>query len=245
MKADLTRQWRLLDLQQLDTRLAQLAHKERGLATRAELEQAQQRAGRAEEDLVLARIAVSDVDREVTKAGQDTQLVRDRAARDNQRLESGQGSAKDLQALQHELQALARRQGELEEIELEVMERAEATRAELERAEREHAEQTQRITDLQQRLDGELREISTERDSVSTQREQVAAGVGDDLVTLYDRIREGGGAGAAALRQRRCEGCHLELNQVDLGRIRNAPEDEVVRCEECRCILVRTAESGL
>ena len=72
------------------------------------------------------------------------------------------------------------------------------------------------------------------------------AGVGEDLVALYEKIRaSSGGIGAAALRHRRCEGCRLELNQVDINRIRGAADDEVLRCEECRRILVRTAESGL
>ncbi len=48
-----------------------------------------------------------------------------------------------------------------------------------------------------------------------------------------------------ALRQRRCHGCQLELNAVDLNHIKAAAEDEVIRCEECRRILVRTPESGL
>ena len=70
--------------------------------------------------------------------------------------------------------------------------------------------------------------------------------VGADLVALYEKIRvANGGTGAAALHQRRCGGCQLELNPVEIQRIRSAPEDEVLRCEECRRILVRTAESGL
>ena len=32
---------------------------------------------------------------------------------------------------------------------------------------------------------------------------------------------------------------------TDIGRIREAAPDEVLRCEECRRILVRTPESGL
>ncbi|MGN6610349.1 MAG: zinc ribbon domain-containing protein, partial [Angustibacter sp.] len=62
----------------------------------------------------------------------------------------------------------------------------------------------------------------------------------------YERIRaSSGGLGAAALRQRRCGGCQLELNNVDMNRIKAAPADEVLRCEECGRILVRTGESGL
>ena len=64
-------------------------------------------------------------------------------------------------------------------------------------------------------------------------------------MALYEKMRAQHGVGAAALRGGRCEGCHLSLNTVDLARIRAAPPDEVLRCEECRRILVRTAESGL
>ena len=42
---------------------------------------------------------------------------------------------------------------------------------------------------------------------------------GDDLVALYEKIRApSGGLGAAALRQRRCGGCRLELEHVDMSR---------------------------
>jgi predicted nucleic acid-binding Zn-ribbon protein len=47
------------------------------------------------------------------------------------------------------------------------------------------------------------------------------------------------------LRRGRCEGCHVSLSTVELNEIRAAAPDEVVRHDECRRILVRTAESGL
>ena len=75
---------------------------------------------------------------------------------------------------------------------------------------------------------------------------EVAATVPDDLLALYTKLRDSsGGVGAAALRRGQCEGCHLQLNTTDLNRIREADADEVVRCEECRRILIRTADSGL
>ena len=74
----------------------------------------------------------------------------------------------------------------------------------------------------------------------------LAADLPADLVTLYDKIRESsGGLGAALLRSGRCGGCRLELYGADLARVKAAAPDEVVRCEECRRIMVRTAESGL
>ena len=66
-----------------------------------------------------------------------------------------------------------------------------------------------------------------------------------DLLALYDQIRKSKGVGAAMLRAGRCEGCHLNVDAADLKAIRAAAPDEVVRCEECRRILIRTPESGL
>jgi hypothetical protein len=51
--------------------------------------------------------------------------------------------------------------------------------------------------------------------------------------------------GAALLRGGRCGGCRLELSGSERARVKAAPPDEVMRCEECRRIMVRTAESGL
>lgn len=211
-----------------------------------ELAQAQEHHTRVEEELVLARTAVGDVDREITKAEADVQLVRDRAARNTSRLESGQGSAKELQGLQHELDTLARRQSELEDVELEVMERAETLRADQQRLEGEVEETGSRVQELTARRDAELGELHTETAQVQRERDELAPVFDADLLSLYERSRERhGGTGAAALSQRRCGGCGLELNSADLSRIRGAAENEVLRCEECGRILVRTAESGL
>jgi predicted nucleic acid-binding Zn-ribbon protein len=199
-----------------------------------------------DDDLVRARTAEADVQREVAKADSDVQLVRDRSARNQTRLMAGQGTAKDMQALQHEVDSLTRRQAELEDIELEVMERAEGLAAAVAELEGQRAELVARIDELTAARDRVLTELETEAATVARPRADIVAGVGDELVALYEKIRaSSGGIGAAALRQRRCEGCRLELNQVDINRIRAAADDEVLRCEECRRILVRTSESGL
>ncbi len=131
MKADPFRQLRLLDLQALDTRLAQLAHSRKVLPQHAEIAELEGHAKTLDDELVRVRTAVGDVEREVAKAEADVQLVRDRAERDRSRLDAGVGTSKDLLGLQHELETLARRQSELEDIELEVMERAEALQSDL------------------------------------------------------------------------------------------------------------------
>jgi len=246
LKADPSRQWRLLDLQAIDTRLDQIAHAKKSLPQLAQLKDLQTQSDLLGTELVRVRTELSDVQREVAKAESDVQLVRERAARDQARLDSGTGTAKDLQAIQHELQSLARRQSELEDVEIEIMERAEAAGAEVARLEAEHATLATDLEAARVAQDDALREYEAEAAKVAAPRADTVAGVGEDLVALYEKIRtQTGGLGAAALRQRRCGGCQLELNNVEMNRIKAAAEDEVLRCEECRRILVRTAESGL
>jgi len=161
-------------------------------------------------------------------------------------MDAGQGTAKDMQALQHEVESLARRQSDLEDVELEVMERAEGLAADVTRLESARAELSGRVAELETLRDRAFAEMDAEVEQIGRSRADVVAGVGQDLVDLYAKIRaSSGGIGAAVLRQRRCEGCNLELNQVDINRFTAAEQDEVLRCEECRRILVRTSESGI
>ena len=79
-----------------------------------------------------------------------------------------------------------------------------------------------------------------------TDRDGLAPQIPAELSALYEKLRASGrGVGAAALHRGRCQGCQLEINASELKAIREADADEVLRCEECRRILIRTAESGL
>lgn len=246
MKADPDLQRRLLDLQAVDTRLDQIAHARATLPQLKDIALLQTKGEDLDLDLAAARAAVSDVQREVEKAEADVQLVRDRAARNQARLDAGTGTAKDLQALQHELESLGRRQSELEDEELEVMERAEELASRAAVLEASRADLTGSLGELERARDAALGTLADEEQQVQERRGGIRAELPDDLVTLYEKVRRsGGGVGAAELTQRRCGGCRLELNQVDLNRIAAAAADDVVRCEECGRIMVRTAESGL
>ncbi len=230
----------------MDTRLDQLDHARVTLPQHAELTTLAHQSAALDRELALAQTALDDIQREVAKAESDVQLVRDRAERNQRRLDAGTGTAKDLQALQHELGSLARRQSELEDIELEVMERAEALEADVARLATQRSELDATIAAVTTARDEAIAGFDTAAAEIAAQRAAVVPNVGEELLAIYTKIRaSNGGIGAAELRQRRCGGCRLELNQVDLGRLRDAPVDEVLRCEECRRILVRTAESGI
>lgn len=239
-------QWRLLDVQAHDTRLTQLAHRRRTLPEHAEVDKLESLLKTVADQLVAVRTVASDVTRELAKAEADVELVRQRAARDQGRLDSGLGSAKDLQAIQHELASLAQRKSVLEDAELEVMERLEAAQARVGEVEGERERLTAELAGVIARRDRLVADVEDEADRERQGRANAAAGLPKELLALYEKVREqAGGIGAARLYQRRCEGCRLELNTTDINRIRAAAADTVIRCEECRRILVRTPDSGL
>ncbi|GGX72153.1 hypothetical protein GCM10010324_16760 [Streptomyces hiroshimensis] len=155
-------------------------------------------------------------------------------------------SAKDLENLQREVASLAKRQGDLEDVVLEVMERRESAQERVTELTGRVESVQAKVGDAVARRDAAVAEIDAEAASVTKEREIVAASVPADLLKLYDRLREKqGGIGAARLNQRRCEGCRLELDITELNEVRAAAADQVVRCENCSRILVRTSESGL
>lgn len=242
-KAPVEDQRRLLDVQALDTRLQQLAHRRKNLPELARVAEIDAQLADLNTALVASRTAASDLRRELAKAEGDVEQVRTRATRDQTRLDSGAVSAKDAQALVNELESLARRQGLLEEVELEVMERLEAHEDTLAKLDEANQKSLDARAAAVAQLDAVYAEIDAEVAAVSAERATAVSGLDAALVALYEKVRAHlGGQGAAALRGGRCDGCRLDLDQTAIEAIRAQPADEVVRCEDCGRILVRIPE---
>ena len=245
MKAAPEAQRRLLDLQAVDTALSQLAHRRRNLPELAAIADRSARAGVLHDAVVDARTRVDDLATEQRRLESDVETVRARAGRDEARLQAGGLPSRELESLQHEIATLARRQSNLEDELLELMEQGESAEAALREASEQHAAVVAEQRELEAKRDAAFAEIDEAVARKTPERAALAADLPADLVTLYERARTQSGTGAALLRQRRCEACHIELSGSELARVRSSGPDEVVRCDNCRAILVRTAESGL
>jgi len=247
VKASPEAQLRLLELADLDTELARLDHRRRTLPENAEYDRLAAHAAGIKDAITMAETELSDLDREQARAERDVEQVRVRIDRDRERLDAGKvSSARELESLQSEVESLRRRQGDLEEVVLELMENRETAQERRDEAAAEAENAASSTAEVAARRDAALAEIGAQAEKAAARRASVASGVPDELLALYDKLREQhGGVGAAMLRRGSCEGCHVSMSTVDLNAIRAAAPDEVVRCEECRRILVRTAESGL
>ncbi|GAB6987470.1 zinc ribbon domain-containing protein [Nocardioides pyridinolyticus] len=234
-------------MQELDSRADQLRHRRSNLPEIKEIATLTGKRTDVENLVRDARIVVDDLTTEQKKVDQDVEAVKTRRTRDRDRMDQGLiTNPKDLERMQHELESLERRISSLEDDELEVMERLEEAQAELTKLEGMVAESDEQLTTLAAARDEKLASIEEQLTEVLARRGPAVEGLPADLLALYDRLREQkGGIGAAELRARQCGGCRLSIDASELGRIRGLAEDEVVRCEECQRILVRTSESGL
>ncbi len=245
--ASAEQQQSLLDLQAMDTKLLQLKHKRVSAPEISQTQDLEVELGSIKMRLVAAQTEASDLKLNQLKAEADVDQVLTRTQRDQDRLDSGAVSApKELESLQHEIATLGKRQVELEDIELEIMQNLENAQSAVSELLSSETQTTEKLASKTQARDDVFADIDFEINSLTTQRTQISDSLPSDLIAMYDKIRsDHGGIGAALIQRRTCQGCNIAIDAQELDKIRGLPADAIVRCDECRRILVRTAESGL
>jgi predicted nucleic acid-binding Zn-ribbon protein len=239
VKASVSDQRSILDIQKFDQQSATLKNKAATLPELAEITSTTIKQNNVRDLRIAAETELSDVKRELARAEGDVEQIVTRIERDEKRLASGTGTPKELEQTQHELGTLGVRRSELEEVELEIMMRVDGIKERIATLSTEENELALIVADLNIRKENALAAIHTELEGIETDRKATTQSVSAELLALYEKIRESSGIGAAALAGNQCKGCNLTMNTIELQRISGLAEDEVVRCEECRCILVR------
>ena len=237
----------MLDVQTIDSALAQLEHRRKSLPEHAEINALTAAVATNSADVVAAETAVSDLEAEQNRAEAEIQPVRERLNRNQTRIADGTiADPKALSSMVEEVAHLQRRISDLEDAELEIMEQLESATSTLERLRVKAGELDRQLADAVARRDQAVAAIDVQVDEQRAERDELSPLLPADLLALYDKIgKSHNGVGAAELRQRRCTGCQLEVNAADLRVFAAAADDDVLRCEECSRILVRTASSSL
>jgi len=244
VKASPADQNELLRLQSADTRLAQLDHAVTTLPQVKELAALQPEIESLRARWIAATGELEDARTELKRVESDVAVVEARTKRDTDRVQQT-ASVKDVQALEAELASLAKRQGDLEEIELTVMERVDELEKALAAVDAERAELTARAEALEAARDAEVDKLAVQRSALAADRHAIASALPEDLVALYERQRARYGLGAALLVRGVSMGSNVRLTGSDLAEIRRAAPDDVVLCPDSSAILVRNEESGL
>jgi uncharacterized protein len=244
MKAEVIQQRSLLELADLDAEMSRIEHRASHLAEQQRLAESQANYREANDRLAALRLALDDLDAHIAKFESEIDAVRDREDRDRKMLEAGAINAKQLGDLQHELETLERRQASLEDSLLEVMERREELQAQQSDALVTIDTLESELAEAQRARDDALAVIEQSRHQRASRRDELTAGLDPDLVSLYERQRSRGGAGAGRLQGRRCGACRIEIDRGELARISAAADDDVLRCPECGAILLRVKDGG-
>ncbi len=244
LKASPEDQTVLLELQAIDTKLQQLAHKATSLPELATISTLSAEA----EQVRLAGVddggAVEDAKTELKRVESDVEVVEARIKRDTERLETS-SSVKDVAGLETELTSLRKRQSDLEDIQLAVMERLDGFEAKATETTMRHEAIRASISKAEVTRDEALSTINGEREHTLANRSIIVGKLPEDLLALYERQRERYGAGASLLQGGVSKASGVKLNESDMAAIRSAAPDDVVMCPDSNAILVRTAESGI
>jgi len=240
MQASPEQQSLTLELQLLDNEIMQANTKLKSLPEIEQLLHIDKRITAATEELTTVKAEADQIALELRRGEVDVETVTDRIKKDEARLASGNATPKELEQLQHEVGTLRKRQEALEEIELEIMVRSEAIIARTNTLTTDLASLETLKAEINQRLTAASNEINTVITNKKSDRDVVGAKIEKPLLDLYEKIRgASGGVAAAALVGNKCNGCNLAINAVEMERIKSLAKDELLRCEECRRILVK------
>ena len=238
--APIAQQRLLIDLQDLDSRLARLRHERKHLPVLSRIESVVERLKTNKRAAVRADAAVSEARTQATRSEDEVGQVVHRAAVLRERLHSGNSAARDLSAIQGEIDQLGQRQAALEEVQIAAMEALETAREEVERLSREESDIRIAGRELTAERDSEFARLDQEIDSLESRRADLAGSIEAVLLADYEAVRSStGGLGAVALRGRSIEGGSLQISPQELARISAAPKDEVIHAEENDVIVVR------
>ena len=240
MKAAVESQAALIELQRIDSAILAATVRLKSLPEREQITAIHTRLEAGAKEIAAAEAELADVAIDLRRSEVDVEQVSDRMKKDENRLASGTGTPKELEQLQHELVTLAKRKAELEDLELEIMMRHDAAKEKVATFQSDDEGLKKLELELNSRLENSIAEIEKEIALRQSERTLVLPKIEQPLLDLYEKIRASEyGVGAALLIGNKCDGCHLAINAIEIERIKSLATDEVIRCEECRRILVR------
>ena len=151
-------------------------------------------------------------------------------------------NAKELQALQREIDMMRQTNGELEEELIRVMQEVDAVKAQIQTKESEMAAIQEEWRAKQKELEEQIHGIDEAVSEAATRRESIAAQVNGDLISRYELIfSRRGGTAVVEVSAGICQGCYMNIPpQLWNEIIRN---EKLHLCPSCQRILfVKSAE---
>jgi len=229
---------RILELQELDSAIDRLDHRREQLEAGEELSALRKEMEEADARLGEIRLASDAVASDSRRLELEIESMNAKLDAEQKRMYDGSiANHKELQALQHEIASLKERRARTEDDLLEQMVRREDLDARAAEAENDATAARARVEEVGGDAVKVLDQIGADLTARRSEREALVPAFDEELVELYDELRESKhGIGAAAIVDGVCHACHEKLSAVELDRLKRT--DGVKRCEYCRRIVV-------
>jgi len=141
---------------------------------------------------------------------------------------------KELTNLQHEIDLLKGKRGQLEDRALEIMGRVEDTSRNVDTLEKELKTLEAAWQSQQQQLSEQREQLKIKLADLRQKRQLMADKIDPQAVAIYQELKKQKGTPVAKVEQGICRGCRITLPITELQRTKSG---ELVRCSSCSRIL--------
>lgn len=231
----------LLDLQRVDSGIDRLLARRAHLPEQVELDEVS--AKREETGGVHAERekAFNEVALQQSRVESEVQMLDDKIKHESDRLYGGEiSNPKELAGIQAEIDSLRRRKAHVEDGLIDVMEQREALEKEVGELGAQLADLDGQVGAASERRDSASVDIERELAELEAQRGALRPKLSEGVLELYEELRSRkDGVGVAGLDGTVCKGCHVTLTPAAMDEIKRS-SDPLIRCENCRRILVIT-----
>ena len=223
----------LASLQTIDREIKEHTGKKQGLLSELETKEKEIRAKKGEIDV----LGTSFSEKEKLRSEKD-RLFQDegKKAMDKRMRMNRIKNAKELQALQREIDQMRQGNGELEEELIRIMQEIDGLKAQIQTKETEMAALQEEWQRKQKELEEQVRGIDAAVADALTRRQSIASQVNGDLISRYELIfSRRGGIAVVEVAAGICQGCYMNIPpQLWNEIIRN---EELHLCPSCQRIL--------
>ena len=189
--------------------------------------------------LKQAQVDQAPIQKKYSELQDGAEKLRKRSHDIQAKLDSSTANARELGALQTEIEHVRELLSKAEDLELEAFLELEPLDQSVENIKAAAQPKMERRAELQAQIVSLQATLDEEIISLRSSREVCAAQVQSELLKAYEAAHKRVGiSGAAQVDNARCDGCRIEPSPLDFDRWKAQPPDTFMACPECGRLLL-------
>jgi uncharacterized protein len=228
----------LLALQATDSRLRKLEHQLDDLPEQQQLDASVARVAQLGREHDEVRVELDRASAQQRQYEREIDVLAQRRDAERSRLYDGTvATAREMKAVEAEIETTERRISEHEDALLEVLERVEELEGRVEALGTAQEDERTRVEELTLARDAAAKGILVEQGELGAQRQRQADDLPSELLTRYETASaRAGGTGVGERVGNACTACRIEMSMADVGQLYAGPP--LTTCPQCRRLLV-------